>query len=480
MISPFIFLGFIIRRPTKRNTKIVTLPPEEHTTTFWQSRIGYFKLIIGLVIVSVLGLFQFIFPSDIGTYIASILFTSVLLFGLYLLLRSSIEKLCNASVQIIPIILITTVSIIIGISGLPHYQLLLSVFINPEMLESIILVTVLIHSTTFGSFTGLMLIYEALYKKSWSYNPAANVFIIKRWNPWVSMTEYIPVEYIDKITVTTIATQSQFGRWTLELHTKPPYKAKRQDWILQDRNAYLNLFSTVHYLTNHKLLDDTESHWLVRASNTPPPLSNEEKLIDFEERHPGFVRKHRESTDFKAELRKEGAIITQNQDNTTSIVFPSYRQIASKSFIINLSILLLVSVGMTYAYFRLLDIAYRSLTSSSDFFMIGGLMGLLVVFLWGLTINYVRRIQSVLSCHPVNLTFSAKEFSIKIRNRIEKYPTGLLANIMTKRDLFVGSALCLSKEFGKLPLFYLNNRKTTNYLVSYISKNALKLTRKMP
>jgi hypothetical protein len=478
--SPFVFLGFIIRRPTKGHTKIAKLPPEEQTTTFWISRIGYFKLIIGSSIVSVLGLFQFIFPSNTSSYLVSILFTSFLWFGLYLLFRSSIERISNASVQFTPIILISTFSIIIGLFGLQYFQLLKTLFINPEMVESTILVTVLFYSTTFGSFMGLMLIYEALYIKSWSYNPVSNVFIIRRQNPWVSMTEYIPDEYIEEVTIDTQAVKSNFGKRnaiSLKLQTRPPYKAKEQAWILHDKKSYLNLFSTVTYLTKNKLISVSDSNWIIQALTTSPPLSKEEKLISFGERHPEFTRKYTEEKDLEDELRRKGVIITHEQDKKTTIGFPSYRMIAFRSFILNLSSLLIVSMGMTYTFVRLLDITYRSLTAVGGFIFIGGLIGLLTAFIWAITINYGRRIPITISNHPITLDLSTEGFTIKVRNQTEKYPITLLANVMTRRDLIVGVVLCLSKEFGRLPILYLNDRRLALILASYMSREARQFSR---
>jgi hypothetical protein len=478
--SPFVFLGFIIRRPTKGYTKIKKLPPEEQTTTFWKSGIGYFKLIIGLSIVGVLGLFQFILPSNTSLGLVSILSVGFLCFGIYLLLRTSIEKISNASVQFVPIILIGIFSISIGISGLQNFQLLMSLFTNPEMVESAIFIGVLFYSTTFGSFTGLILIYEALYIRSWSYNPVANVFITRRQNPWVSMTEYILDEYIEEVTIDSQAVKSNFGKWnaiSLKLQTRPPYKAKEQTWILYDKKAYLNLFSTVGYLTKYKLLSVSDSNWIIKAFTAPPPLSKQEKLISFEERHPNFTRKSMEKKDLEDELRGKGAILTHEQDKKTTIEFPSYRMIAFRSFIKNLSLLLLVSLGITYTYVRLLDISYRSLIAVGGFIFIGGMMGLLTIFIWTITTNYGRRIPRIISNHPIELNLSSEGFTLKMRNKIEKYPITLLANVMTRRDLIVGVVLCLSKEFNRLPLLYLNDRRLALVLASYMSREARQFSR---
>lgn len=490
MISPFVTIAFISRRSTKNYSLNRNQIIPENQQLLISSGGGLIKFLSGSLIIGIFCLFQFIFPSNTASILVSILLSGFLWFGIYIILKTIIEKMSNATVQVIPIGITSIVSIVIGLYGFFDLQPKIGLFINPEMFESIVIVNSLFYSTTLGVFTGLILIYEALYKTTWSFNAKSRSFIIKRESIFVTMVERISEDNIKKITLEIKEKRNQYGMWKaakLKLHTKSNFSSKEFEWNLQNKKSYLSLFGLREILRKHELISLADSDSLINEITSSSEFvhqktDNWEKIV---KKYPELKKKELDVASLEEGLRKAGIQIQPHGNNRICIKFENYRSFVTKGLVSNLGVLGIISLIMTYfsIKFILEDFIAGFATLGVIKVYFGAISIVISIFVQYQFIRILLRTVSLISIRSVTLTLSAEEFIIELRNKnliIENFPIIFLMKLTTKRDLFIGGKMCLNRNYNHIPIFHLSNRGLMQNLVTYISyfiqKNSFKPT----
>lgn len=477
MITPFVTIGFIVRRPIKRFTLKENVLSYDYNRIklFYRNSFGIIKIFSGFLINLPLILLPIIFPSIITVAaLFPIFLMGFLWFGLYLLLKTFIELQANVKVKKISVFILSIISLCIGSYGVVNLQTFLPQLYNPEDWLSVVVVSGLYYGVTLGSFMGMIMIYEGFYKTSWSHSQVSKLFVIERKHPLSNSIEIIPESVIKQISLDSSLYKSRYGNSSnvnLIFQLDEMGNTRSQNWKLKNKDSIINLLKTVDYLSN----SDFQS---VFTSNIPGKLISSEystpefdKKLKLYEKYPELKKERHELPELVNNLQSNNFSIDYPQTQTAIISHENYPKLLAKGFLLNfvflcLSFISLVAVTAFMNYlvsllsFDSLNRATLTVIVIPAVFSIGCLV---------LLAKYIIKLPVLIFRRPLVITLTDTHATITINNKEEVYPIELLHNLKRKRDKPFNHKICMDNELGEISFILISNKQLAEYLVQFIS-----------